>query len=171
MVTLRSKFIVAIVASAALSGVAIAEESGLGKKKTVEELNPYTDCGIGSMFDNDTAAVISNVIWDLGTTAISSKLSSPTTCNKYSAQVAQFILDTYPSVAEDTAKGSGSHLAAMLEMAGCDASEHELITARVRQEFGSRLASENYASASATDKAGQLYSALAAGTAGQCNLG
>ena len=44
--------------------------------------NAYVQCGIGAAIfkNNKTAAIISNIIWDLGTTAISSQTSSPETC-------------------------------------------------------------------------------------------
>ncbi|MBI3771765.1 MAG: hypothetical protein HY272_03590 [Gammaproteobacteria bacterium] len=41
--------------------------------------NPWLDCGIGAMIFTETkwAAVTSNVIWDLGTTAVTSGASTP----------------------------------------------------------------------------------------------
>ncbi|WP_432474051.1 DUF3015 family protein [Amphritea sp. HPY] len=168
----KKSIALAVITSAALSGVALAEGTPTGDApvQSKQELNPYTDCGIGSVFKNDTAAVISNVIWDLGTTAVSSKISSPTTCNKYSSDVAQFILDTYPSVAEDTAKAKGSHLTAMLTMAGCADRDHAELTSRMRQEFGTVVAADNYANSSDLEKAERLYKVVSTSTAGQCKL-
>ncbi len=41
--------------------ISIAENDKLGTGP-----NPYTDCGIGSTFDNKAGASSSNAIWDLG---------------------------------------------------------------------------------------------------------
>ena len=46
------------------------------------EINPWQHCGIGAAIfdDNTTAAAISNVIWDSGTTAVTSATISPGSC-------------------------------------------------------------------------------------------
>ena len=53
--------------AALLSGNAMAQD----------DINPWKHCGIGAMIfdDNGAAAAISNIIWDLGTTALSTKIS------------------------------------------------------------------------------------------------
>ncbi len=102
--------ICALLASTILSANAMAEE------KT--KINPWKDCGIGAMIfeDNGVAAAISNIIWDLGTTAVSSKVSSEDSCEGVEVQAAQFIQDNYDQVIEETSQGAGSHLTAMLDM-------------------------------------------------------
>ncbi len=170
---IKKNLVLVAAMSAVLSGVAVAEGTPAGDApvKTKKELNPFSDCGIGAIFKNDVIAVISNIIWDFGTTAVTSKVSSPATCNKYSSDVAQFILDTYPSVVEDTAKGQGNHLTAMLTMAGCEVDGHALLTTRMRQNFGSMVAAEDYATSTSLEKAERLYQVVASSTAGQCKLG
>lgn len=82
----------------------------------------YKDCGIGAMiFSGETnmdrsLASLVNVIWDWGTTASSSKSSG--TCERDGKEVAAaiFINQTYESVLEDTAKGQGEHLSALLDL-------------------------------------------------------
>ncbi|MCC5879985.1 MAG: DUF3015 domain-containing protein, partial [Idiomarina sp.] len=46
--------------------------------KAVDDINPWQHCGIGAMIfdDNTTAAAVSNVIWDSGTTAFTSATAS-----------------------------------------------------------------------------------------------
>ena len=82
--------------------------------------NPYSDCGIGAALFTETkwAAVTSNVIWDLGITAITSATASPETCSGKKVETAQFIIDNYDNLAEETAKGQGTHLIAMLGLRG-----------------------------------------------------
>ena len=57
----------------------------------------YTDCGIGGMIAprSDAVVAITNVTWDLGTTAISSNISSPDSCSGGQAEKAVFIHDSY----------------------------------------------------------------------------
>lgn len=83
-----------------------------------EDINPWKHCGLGAMVfdDNGTAAAISNLIWDLGTTAISSKVSSEDSCEGQRVAAAQFIQDNFKTVIEQTSVGEGTHLNAMLDI-------------------------------------------------------
>ena len=67
--------------------------------------NPWTDCGLGALVfsgvDGDggkIGAAISNIIWDLGTTAVSSATSSPDTCARHEVTAAAFIHQQLPNV-------------------------------------------------------------------------
>lgn len=102
-----------------------------------EKLNPWKQCGIGAMIfdDNGTAAAISNIIWDLGTTAISSNISSQENCKGTKVAAAQFINDTILNIEEETVIGNGEHLTTMLNMMGCDASAHNNIISDVRADL------------------------------------
>ncbi|AUI88734.1 DUF3015 domain-containing protein [Vibrio azureus] len=88
-------------------------------------INPWEDCGIGAIIfeDNSTAAAISNVIFDLGTTAVSSQVSSEDSCNGKRVKTAQFIQDNFDQIIEETSQGTGIHLTAMLDMLEVD--EHQ----------------------------------------------
>ncbi|WP_282177405.1 DUF3015 family protein [Vibrio nereis] len=127
--------LVSIIASTLFTTQAMAEEK--------KPINPWTQCGIGAMIFQETApaAAISNVIWDLGTTAVSSKVSSEYTCEGSEVKTAQFIQDNYNKVLEETSQGSGEHLTAMLEMLELEASTHEQVIASVRTEMADKLAS------------------------------
>src|ERR671915_438621 len=131
--------------------------TGMAQKK--KELNPWIDCGIGAMIFTETtgAAVVSNVIWDLGTTAVTSDQSSQNTCNSKKAQTALYIGVNYASLSEETAKGDGKHLQAMLDVMGCTAAREEII-AGTRAQFGQYLGSADYAQKSAAAKAEDFYS-------------
>ena len=121
--------------------------------------NPFTDCGIGAALFPDThwAAVTSNVIWDVGTTAVISATASPETCEGSSAQAAKFINDAYDSVVEDTARGDGEYLQALLQIYGCSSDAHEPIVESVRKDIGAVVADEAYASKSRTDRAEDYF--------------
>lgn len=102
-----------------------------------EKLNPWKQCGIGAMIfnDNGAAAAISNIIWDLGTTAVSSNISSQGSCEGAKVAAAQFINDSIVNIEEETVVGKGLHLTAMLNMMGCEASAHPSIITAVRADL------------------------------------
>ncbi|MEM7741983.1 MAG: DUF3015 family protein, partial [Pseudomonadota bacterium] len=104
----------------------IALSTAQGQDGTTRDtINPWLDCGIGAMIfpaDNlEYAAVISNLIWDLGTTAVTSALSSPDTCNGTSnVEMAIFIERTYATLEAELAKGHGDNVTALAALAGAD---------------------------------------------------
>ena len=124
-----------------------------------KELNPWTDCGIGAMIFSDypVASVISNVIWDLGTTAVTSAGVSKQTCSGKNAKVAQFIGVTYANLEEETIKGDGQHVHAMLNIMGCDASAHANIISAVRADFGNSVRNADYVEKTSLVKAEDYY--------------
>ena len=102
-----------------------------------QKVNPWKQCGIGAMIfdDNGTAAAISNLIWDLGTTAVSSNVSSQDSCNGLKVAAAEFINSTITNIEEETVVGEGEHLTAMLNLMGCEASAHSVIIQDVRADL------------------------------------
>lgn len=123
----------ALIASTFLAGNALAEE-----KPTI---NPWKHCGLGAMIfdDNSTAAAISNVIWDLGTTAVSSKISSEDSCEGKEVKTAQFIQDNYDQVIEETSQGGGIHLTAMLNMLEVEESQQPQVLKTIRTEIAGQV--------------------------------
>jgi hypothetical protein len=109
-----------------------------------DKINPWKECGIGAVIfdDNGTAAAISNIIWDLGTTAVSSKISSEDTCEGTHAKTAQFIQDNYNQVVEETSQGSGEHLSAMLEMLNIEGAEQATTISAIRSEIAPLVAAD-----------------------------
>ncbi|OJA07363.1 hypothetical protein QHL1GM_07085 [Halomonas sp. QHL1] len=125
------------------------------------DINPWQHCGIGAaIFDtNTTAAAISNVIWDSGTTAVTSATISPETCESEAIKVAQFVDETYDQLAMEAAMGEGNHLSAALGLVGCDASDTASIS-QLRSDLSTVSASSNYSSMSHNDKAYSFYTSL-----------
>ncbi len=117
--------------------------------------NPWTQCGIGALIFDHTpwAAAISNIIWDLGTTATTSTSTSEQTCNGKVATSAKFIFETYANVEEETAMGSGKHLSTLLNILGCEKSSHAQIIGAVREDFKTTVASSEYADGDKLSKA------------------
>ena len=54
----------------------------------------YTECGLGAMIapNNEAVAAVTNVTWDLGTTAISSDASSEENCKRWQIRGGCFYL-------------------------------------------------------------------------------
>lgn len=100
-------------------------------------INPWQECGIGAMVfpDNGVAAAISNIIWDLGTTAVSSNISSVGSCEGANVKTAQFIQQTFPVLEQEIAQGEGEYISAMLNVRGCEATAHQQIISTVRNDF------------------------------------
>ncbi len=121
--------------------------------------NAWTKCGIGAMVfpKYGVLAAISNVIWDLGTTATTSSSSSPSQCAGSGASVGKLIYENYASVEEETAVGQGEHLTAMMTILGCDGSVHSAMMSDVRADFLKSVQDPNYTKRSTLEKTESLY--------------
>lgn len=126
------------------------------------QINPWQHCGIGAGIfdDNPTAAAISNVIWDSGSTAVTSATVSPEMCTSKDIQVAEFIDSTYDTLAVETAAGAGEHLNALLTLQGVEGSDRSTVISRLREDLHARTSEEHYAQLSHSDRAFQMYQSL-----------
>lgn len=143
----------AIISSLMVGALAVATMSSAPvKAENTKELNPWQDCGIGAMIfpANGVAAAISNIIWDLGTTAVSSNISSQESCDSRKAKTAMFIKATLPALEQEVATGEGDYVTAMLELRGCEISSHTAIVDAVRKDIALKPA----------DNAEALYNVL-----------
>ncbi|MCX7059239.1 MAG: DUF3015 family protein [Proteobacteria bacterium] len=131
--------------------------------------NPFSDCGIGAALFSETkwAAVTSNVIWDVGTTAVASATMSPQTCSGKEAKTAAFIFHTYDNLIEETAKGGGVHVATMLDMSGCTQAVRAAIVRELRDGAARDVSAVDYSSQSQREKAERMYARVHALTDGQ----
>lgn len=140
----------------AISSNVLAEEST--SKAPGSGPNPFSDCGIGAaLFPTVSwAAVTSNVIWDIGTTGLTSATASPETCSGKNIAAALFINDTYENLAEETAKGEGEHLTTLLNIFECGNNKQAVIST-LRSDMGESLSSSAYDAKSHTEKASSYY--------------
>ena len=132
--------------------------------------NPFIDCGIGgALFPNTHwAAVTSNIIWDIGTTAVTSATMSPETCNAKQVETAQFIWDNYDNLAEETAKGAGMHLSALMNVMGCSPEAHSAVVESVRGSMATSISGDSYAEQTQLDKAAFYYQAATSAAQSSC---
>jgi len=101
--------------------------------------NPFKDCGIGAaLFENTPwAAVLSNTIWDAGTTAVTSATASPETCNNSNPEVktSVFIYENFESVEQDFVEGQGEYVKNLGNVMGCTTQETTKLIDEVRNEM------------------------------------
>lgn len=109
------------------------------------DVNPWQECGLGAMVfpDNGPAAAISNIIWDLGTTAVTSASASEESCEGASAKTVQFILESYDSIETEIVQGEGEHITAMLDLFSCDSAEHQSVTQEIRNDAADTIIDSN----------------------------
>ncbi len=121
--------------------------------------NPFSDCGIGAALFKDTkwAAVSSNIIWDIGTTAVTSATASPETCSSAKVVAAKFIIDNYDNIVEEIAEGSGDHLTSMYSVLGCSESAQTQITANIRNDMVQAIEDADYQEQNLVQKSSDLY--------------
>ncbi len=140
---------------------------GLGSMPA-KAVNPYRDCGIGAALfpTNGTAAAISNAIWDLGSTAITSATLSPETCSSETVDTAKFILETIDNLESDVARGEGEHVEALASLMQCDGTTN--LADVTSSGYASFVSSEEYQSASKMNKALAFYGILKASDTRYC---
>lgn len=140
------------VSTVATSMPAAAQDAGSGP-------NPFSDCGIGAaLFPTvPVAAVISNVIWDVGTTAVVSAVSSKDTCQGKRASAALYINQTYASLEIDAAKGDGQYLATLANVMGCDEGAKAALYRAARVGLADNMAKSDFATLTHVQKAERLF--------------
>lgn len=144
---------IALLGAFAFSGLAQAQNAtGTGP-------NPYRDCGIGAaLFPTvNWAAVTSNVIWDIGTTAVTSATASPETCQGQYVAAAAFIFETYDSLTEEAAKGNGEHIVTMMNILEVDESLRTELIGSVRSEMAGKVTQADFNSMEKVQKAEAFY--------------
>lgn len=129
---------------------------------TAQARNVWRECGIGGMLFTNTgwAAITSNIIWDLGTSATSSDISSDGLCEGPKVSAANFVHGTYATIEEQTVMGQGDHLVAMLDILGCERSAHDKIIQSVRTDFSKDIARPGYESLEAIEKTKNYHTNL-----------
>ncbi len=119
----------------------------------------YKECGLGGMIftDNGDAAAVSNIVWDSGTTAISSNITTPDSCKGGQARMAAFINESYEAIEEDLASGEGTYLDTLMVLAGVDEVNKDQLAAAIRVNFAGIVADAGYTDQSRVEKSEALY--------------
>ena len=120
----------------------------------------YERCGIGGLLfgnSNPTLAIISNVSFDLGTTAAISDGSDGCNVDSNETTAAIFIHESFDVLEADLAKGEGEYLTSLASIMQCEDRAISNATASVRDAFGKVVTSEDYSTMSAFEKSDALY--------------
>ncbi|CAB0150893.1 hypothetical protein PSI9734_01332 [Pseudidiomarina piscicola] len=143
----------AVVLAASMFSAPQAKAEGLGG------VNPWQQCGIGAMIfpEHGLAAAISNIIWDLGTTAVTSATVSKETCEGAGTFTAVFVTESYVQIEEQLAVGEGEHLNAMLQLMGCNAAQRPSAIQKLRADYAENMATDAFATQDQAQKAEALY--------------
>ncbi len=148
---------------ATLVGTALAATVLLSSNAQSREFGDiYMECGLGAMIfpTNNVMAAISNVTWDLGTTAVSSDASSEENCKGQKVAAASFIHQSYASLETELAEGQGEHVAALLDIMNCDTASQPGITTALRSDLASLVSTAGYQSQDAVQKSENFYNML-----------
>lgn len=133
--------------------------------------SPYTECGIGGAIFKETgwAAATSNATWDLGSTAITSAISSPETCNPKKVNTATLILNTLEGLENDIAQGGGQYTVELAQVTGCGANHHTALVTELRKTYAPVVQEAGYATQSKELRAARMYDSVksAAGSVAQ----
>jgi hypothetical protein len=150
--------------AAALAAVLLAPAQAAEKRDFAQI---YIDCGLGALIAprHDVVAVITNVTWDLGTTAISSELSSPESCKGGQQKVASFLIQNQSAVETALASGEGAHLDALVALGQCGG---DVIAAKtgLRQGFVEVVASAEFQTADSIGRSQAVHQLVDS----QCNI-
>lgn len=161
-----------IVVSLFVLSAAVVSQSSMAR----EFAEIYTECGLGAMIapKHEAVAAVTNVTWDLGTTAVSSNISSPDTCQGGKTKTAAFIHDSYEHIEKDLAVGNGSYLSSLLALSGCQGEARAAIGSGLRSDFSTLVANPAYPNMTRLERASDLYDAYQARIAefaGSCSIG
>lgn len=101
----------------------------------------------------------------------SATASADTFCAEKTTSTASFIKDAYPSLIEDTARGSGEHLVAVLGLAGCTAAEQQVAIPLIRADMAQAVSAAGYSASSYNEKAYSMFSSVSLRSEQVCSLG
>lgn len=107
-----------------------------------------------------------------GLYAYSSATSSADSfCAEKITTTASFINDSYPALVEDTARGSGQHLIAVLELAGCTVEDQQIAIPLVREDMAKAISAPGYEDSQYIDKVYSMFQSVNLRTQQACNIG
>ncbi|MBF0444930.1 MAG: DUF3015 family protein [Magnetococcales bacterium] len=119
----------------------------------------YQECGLGAMIapNHPIVAVITNVTWDLGTTAATSDMMSPNTCKGSQARMATFIHEGYKQIETAMATGQGEYLTSLMNVSGCSSAIQPEMSKALRKDFSKIVSAPGYSKQSKFDQSKGMY--------------
>jgi len=134
-------------------------DEAVAKKEGLQQI--FEECGIGALLFPEWAvgASVSNFIWDYGTTATTSGLTTPDACKGGKAKLAFYIYQSYDSIEKDLAKGDGKYLD-MLVVLSEKTGEKEKFIQDLREELRESIESSCYSCKDRLEKAKLMYKTI-----------
>ena len=122
----------------------------------------YSECGLGAIIAprNEGVAAVTNVTWDSGTTAISSNVTTPESCQGGQEKTASFIHDSYQHLEKDLANGNGKYLDTLIALSGCNAETRPALAQALRSDFAQSVSAPGYSHQNRFEQANGLYDLL-----------
>jgi hypothetical protein len=156
------KKIALLTAAAALVLSSMTTAMPVAAQETGSGPNPFSDCGIGAALFPEVpiAAVLSNVIWDVGVTAVISAVSSKDTCNGKRETAALYITNTYAGLEIDAAKGQGPYLAALASVMNCNDSAKTELYRAARVGLADTMSRADFGKMTHVEKAERLFNVV-----------
>lgn len=111
------------------------------------QANYLKECGTGQVLAGkamDGYLAVTLNISSSTSDASTSRLSSPELCGKSLWSAARFINTNLPMIEQDTAMGSGEHLAAVLDMLECEPAARPAIVDNIRNDYSHSVTNSNY---------------------------
>jgi Protein of unknown function (DUF3015) len=154
----------------ALATVGVASLLVSAQASAREFADIYTECGLGAMIAPKNAAVaaVTNVTWDLGTTAISSNISSADSCQGGKAKTAAYIFQSYAQLEQNLAQGQGEHLSALMAVAGCSANAKDAVATSLRNGLADRARHVGFKGENRFEQSKAIFDGLA--RSGACTV-
>ena len=147
-----------------LTGVAVASASIIyaGESKSKDLQGIYEECGIGGLlFPRWSAgASVSNFIWDYGSTASTSGLTTPDACKGGQAKLAAYIYKSYDSIEKDLAKGDGRYLDMLAILSEKTTGEKEMFVQDLRVKFREAVERKDYSSLDRLEKSKMIFAMI-----------
>src|SRR3989338_5096241 len=141
------------------TGVMVTSASIIYAGETKDLQGIYEECGIGGLLFPRWAAgaSVSNFIWDYGSTASTSGLTTPDACKGGQAKLAAYIYKSYDSIEKDLAKGDGKYLDMLVILSEKTTEEKDMFIQDMRTKFREVVERDDYSSLSRLEKAKLVF--------------
>lgn len=144
------------------TGVMVTSASIIYAGETKDLQGIYEECGIGGLLFPRWAAgaSVSNFIWDYGSTASTSGLTTPDACKGGQAKLAAYIYKSYDSIEKDLAKGDGKYLDMLVILSAKTPEEKEIFVQDLRSRFREAVERKEYSSLDRLEKSKMVFAMI-----------
>lgn len=156
---MKKLLLVLLVMGMMIASVSMTYAEEAESKEGLQQI--FEECGIGALLFPEWAigASVSNFIWDYGTTATTSGLTTPDSCKGGKAKLAFYIYQSYDSIEKDLAKGDGKYLD-MLVVLSEKTGEKERFVQDLREKLRETIESNCYSCKDRFEKAKLMYTVI-----------